>query len=318
MKRFVRLLTAGLLSALVSVNVLAFMQARAMTNFAETGERTGRPEQLSVLDRLTVILSGVNIPRPKIGSTPRDINLPFETHRFPSADGTTLEAWHITGEKDLPLVALFHGYVTNKSTLLSAARAFRDLGYATLLVDFYGSGGSSGSGTTIGVKEADDVTATFDYVRRIWPNRRVVLYGISMGGAAVLRAIAANGIKPDAVIIEATFDRLLNAGKNRFRLMGLPGSPFAELLLFWGSLQHRLNFFSHNPIDYAHAVDCPTLVLHGEKDERATLEQARGIARAIGAKARFVGYFDVSHMSIVDARGDDWKRDVLAFLQHAN
>jgi len=28
---------------------------------------------------------------------------------------------------------------------------------STLLVDFYGSGGSSGAGTTIGVKEADNV-----------------------------------------------------------------------------------------------------------------------------------------------------------------
>ena len=315
MKRFVRLLTAALLSALVSVNVLAFMQARAMTSFAGTGERTRRPDQLSSLDKLTVILSGVNVPRPRIGSTPRDMNLPFETHRFASGDGATLEAWHIPGKKERPLVVLFHGYVASKSTLLSAARVFRDLGYATLLVDFYGSGGSSGSGTTIGVKEADDVSATVDYVRRLWPSRRIVLYGISMGGAAVLRAIAANGAKPDAVIIEATFDRLLNAGKNRFRLMGLSGSPFAELLLFWGSLQHGFNFFSHNPIDYARSVDCPTLVLHGEKDERATLEQARGIARAIGAKARFVGYSDVPHMSIVAARGDDWKRDVQTFLQ---
>jgi len=198
---------------------------------------------------------------------------------------------------------------------LSAARAFHDLGYATLLVDFYGSGGSSGSGTTIGVKEAGDVAATADYVRRTWPSRRVVLYGISMGGAAVLRAIAVNRVKPDAVIIEAIFDRLLNAGKNRFRSMGLPGSPFAEMLLFWGSLQHGFNFFSHNPIDYARSVDCPTLVLHGEKDERATLGQARGIALAMGAEARFVGYADVAHGPIVDARGGDWKRDVQTFLR---
>jgi cephalosporin-C deacetylase-like acetyl esterase len=88
MKRFVGLLTAGLLSALVSVNILAFMQARAI--------------------------------------------------RFASGDDVTLEAWYIPGDKDRPLVVHFHGYVASKSTLLSAARAFHDLGYATLLVDFYG------------------------------------------------------------------------------------------------------------------------------------------------------------------------------------
>jgi hypothetical protein len=62
MKHIFRLAMAALASAVVSVNVLAFMQARAMTRFAETGERTRWPEQLSVLDRLTVLVLGVNIP----------------------------------------------------------------------------------------------------------------------------------------------------------------------------------------------------------------------------------------------------------------
>jgi len=64
-KRVVRLSVAALIGAVVSVNVLAFMQARTVTNFREGGERTGRPEQLSILDRFAVIVSGVNIPRPR-------------------------------------------------------------------------------------------------------------------------------------------------------------------------------------------------------------------------------------------------------------
>ncbi|MGH8595128.1 MAG: alpha/beta hydrolase, partial [Gammaproteobacteria bacterium] len=199
--------------------------------------------------------------------------------------------------------------------LLSSARVIHELGYVTVLVDFYGSGGSSGSGTTIGVKEADDVAAAVDYVRRRWPKRKIVLYGISMGGAAVLRAIAVNGIKPDAIIIEATFDTLLNAGRNRFRAIGLPGSPFAELLLFWGSVQQGFNFFSHNPAEYARAVDCPALVLHGDRDERATIDEARRIAAAMNTRARFVAYAGVPHMPIVDARPEQWGREVGEFLQ---
>ena len=52
MKRFAKLLTAALLSAVVSANVIAFMQARAMTNFTGGGERSAGPEQLSLLDGL--------------------------------------------------------------------------------------------------------------------------------------------------------------------------------------------------------------------------------------------------------------------------
>lgn len=315
MKRSVRLLTAALVSAVASVNVFAFMQARAMTRFAETGERTGRPEQLSVLDRLTALVSGVNIPRPVNRRTPGDFKLAFETHRFPSGNGATLEAWLVPGENDRLVVALFHGYAASKSTLLTTAQAFHRLEYATLLVDFYGSGGSSGSGTTIGVKEADDVAAAVEYVRRTWPERKIILYGISMGGAAVLRALAAHGVKPDALIIEATFDSLLNTGRNRFRAMGLPASPFAELLLFWGSVQQGFNMFSHNPVNYAQAVKLPALILNGEQDARTTIDQARSIAMAMGAHGRFIGYAGVQHMPIVEARPGDWTRDVAKFLE---
>lgn len=315
LRRSVKLLSAVLLGALIGVNGVAFIQAQAMTNFTDSGERTGRPEQLSMFARLTVILSGVNMPRPKNSRTPSDLNLSFETHRFPSASGATLEAWFLPGINQRAIVALFHGYGASKSTLLSAAEVLHQLGYGALLVDFYGSGGSSGSGTTLGVKEADDITAVVEYARRTWPERRIVLYGISMGGAAVLRAIAANGVKADAIIIEATFDSLLNAGKNRFRAMGLPGSPLAELLLFWGSVQNGFNLFAHNPVDYARSVNRPALILHGGDDQRATPEQARHMASAMGANARFVVYAGVPHRSIVEARPKEWRREVAAFLE---
>jgi alpha-beta hydrolase superfamily lysophospholipase len=315
MKRVIRLSIAALLSVVLSVNLLAFLQARAMTRFTESGEHPGRPEQLSVVDKLGVFLSGVSVARPSNKRTPADFNLFFETHRFPNTSGATLEAWFLPGMDDRPIVALFHGYAASKSTLLTTAQAFHQLGYATVLVDFYGSGGSSGSGTTIGFKEADDVAAAAEYIRRTWPGRKVVLYGMSMGGAAVLRAVAVHGVAADGLIIEAGFDTLLNTGKNRFRAMGLPASPFAELLLFWGGVQNGFDAFAHNPVDYARAVTKPTLLLHGAEDVRATPEEARSIVAAMNGSARFVVYNDVPHMSIVDAKREDWSRDVSAFLQ---
>lgn len=316
MKRHLtKLLIAALLSAIVSANFFAFMQARAMTRFIESGERTGRPEQLSLFDKVGVVLSGVSIPRPQKSATPAKFDLRFEIRRIDNPTGEGLETWFVAGRDGAPVVLLFHGYAATKSTLLSAAMVFHRLGYGTLLVDFYGSGGSSGSGTTVGVKEADDVAATFTYAVNNWPQRQIVLYGISMGGAAVLRAIALHGVKPDGAIIEATFDSLLNTAKNRFRSMGLPPSPFTELLLFWGSVQQGFNFFSHNPAEYAEKVNCPTLVLHGEKDARVTLAEAHRIAVALGKHGRFVSFPGVPHMAIVDARRDHWSKEVDEFTQ---
>lgn len=315
MRRASRLFLAGLISAVVSVNILAFMQARAMTRFVEDGERTARPERLSLVERVGVILSGVNIPRPRYTITPAKYNLDFQVHRFVNSTNVTLGAWYVPGDDNRPLVLLFHGYAVTKSSLLTTARVFHDLGYGALLVDFYGSGGSNGSGTTIGVREADDVAAAVDYARRTWKDRKIILYGMSMGGAALLRAIAVNGVHADAIIVESTFDTLLNTGKHRFRVMGVPASPFSELLLFWGSVQNGFNFFTHNPVDYARSARSPALILHGEKDQRVTLEEARTIAAAMGDKARFVPFADVPHMPIVEARPDEWRRAVGEFLR---
>jgi uncharacterized protein len=315
MRRPIRILSAVLLGASIGINAAAFMQARAMTHFADGGERTARPERLSIADKTAVLFSGVNIPRPQNRRTPADVSLIYETHRFASQNAASLEAWYIPAKAALPLIALFHGYAASKSSLLSTAQVFHELGYATLLVDFYGSGGSSGSGTTIGVNEANDVAAAVAYIRPTWPNRQVVLYGISMGGAAILRAIASENMKSDAIIIEATFDSLLNTGKNRFKMMDLPGTPFGELLLFWGSVQQGFNFFSHNPVDYARSIKCRALVLHGEKDERVTVEQARAIADAMGKNARFVSVAGVPHMPIVEARPVEWTQAVRDFLK---
>ncbi|HEX2931264.1 MAG TPA: alpha/beta fold hydrolase [Candidatus Binatia bacterium] len=314
MKRCARLLAAALVSALVSVNVIAYLQVRAMTHFTESGQRTARPEQLGALQTAAIFLSGVQVPRPQNSRTPAALDLPFETYRFPSENGSTIEAWYIPGKDERLVVLLFHGYAASKSTLLSAAKAFHELGYPTMLIDFYGSGGSSGSDTTVGVEEAHDVAAAANFIRRKWPARKIGLYGISMGGAAVLRAVA-NGVKADAVIIESVFDTLLHTAKNRFRLTGLPGSPFAELLIFWGSLQRGTNFFAHNPVDYARAVRTPAMILNGELDQHAPVEEARRIAQAMGENARLVTYPEVPHRAIVEARPSEWRRDVGEFLQ---
>ena len=70
-------------------------------------------------------------------------------------------------------------------------------------------GGSSGNITTVGVRESEDVVAAINKVRKINSDRPIILYGISMGSAAILKAIALSNIRPDAVILELPFAKLL-------------------------------------------------------------------------------------------------------------
>jgi len=303
-------------AAFVGLNVIAYMQARAMLRFSSHGPRTSKPENMTLLQKARVIVEGVNIPRPESDITPADYGLKYDTLTIPGLrPGIKLGAWYCPGTSDSTIVILFHGYAADKSAMLHEATALVQLGYPALLVDFRGSGGSSESYTTLGFDEAEDVAAAMQLVKDSHPHARIILYGQSMGAAAVLRAVYKRGLKPDGIIAETVFDRMLTAVEYRFRAMGLPAFPSAELLLFWGGLQSGFNAFKHNPVDYASSVSCPILFLHGTDDKRAPIEKARLVFEAVSGPKLFKAFPGVRHESIAVRSPDDWKNTVADFLR---
>jgi alpha-beta hydrolase superfamily lysophospholipase len=136
-----------------------------------------------------------------------------------------------------------------------------------------------------------------------------------MGGAAVLRAVADEDVRPAAVILESPFDRLLSTVKNRFSAMGLPSVPGAELLVFWGGVQHGYSGFAHNPVDYARRVTCPVLLLHGAADPRVTPRQARAVFDNLAGPKQFVTFENGGHEATLASDAKQWKTRVGEFLQ---
>jgi alpha-beta hydrolase superfamily lysophospholipase len=297
------------------LNLVAYNHAYSMTHFQQGGSKTTRPEALSFAEKCQVALLGVNIPKPCNHTDPSSQGLTFETCRFQGMDGVGLEAWHVPRPNAKGMVLLLHGYASCKANLLPEAKAFYDQGYAPVLLDLRGSGGSDGNVTTIGFSEADDVAAVVQSLQRSHPDQPLVLYGQSMGSVAILRAIAKNGVQPQAVVIECPFDRMLSTVENRFSAMGLPPFPCARLLVFWGGFQHGFNGFSHNPVEYASAVHCPVLLMHGAKDSRVTTEQAQAVLANLAGEKRFELFPDVGHESYLAAKPELWNRTVSNFLR---
>ncbi len=303
----------SLLLGFLLLNVLAYRHARAMTHFAPSGSRTARPEELSLLGKLSAVFWGVLVTRPQRDVTPADAGLDYETLSL-AGGRYTLEAWYIPNPGDRGLVLLFHGYARCKADLLVEAQAFHELGYSCLLVDFPGCGGSKGETTTIGYHEGDDVARAADYARQRWPGRRLILFGQSMGAAAALRAFAARNIVVDAAILESPFDRLLTTVQARFSAMGLPATPGAHLLMFWGGVQNGFNAFEHNPANYAAAATCPVLLLHGSADPRVTSRHIARVYRNLAGWKRLFVFEGVGHDSFVEQRPAAWKEQVGRFL----
>jgi hypothetical protein len=122
------------------------------------------------------------------------------------------------------------------------------------------------------------------------------------------------GVTAKALIIESAFDRMLNTVENRFRMMGVPAFPMARLLVYWGGAQNGFSGLAHNPVDYAAAVACPTLIIHGEKDERVTVAQATAIHdRLVGPKQLRV-VPGVGHEATESMSLEPWREIVVGFL----
>jgi alpha-beta hydrolase superfamily lysophospholipase/predicted outer membrane lipoprotein len=304
------LLTCGF----VVLNALAYRHAYAMMHFTKATERTLEPEKLTVRQKFSVLLHGVSLPRPETKVSPSALGAGARNLTLDSNHGITLGAWYCPGPPQSPLVILFHSYGGEKSGTLPEARAFLELGLSVLLVDFRGSGDSSESYTTIGFDEGEDVAAAVRYARERLPHPKVILYGESMGAAAILRAVHDCGVKPDAIILEAVFDNLLNTVRHRFELMGVPSFPGAELLVFWGGWQAGFNGFAHNPVRYAADVRCPILFLHGAADPRARVEEARRVFAAVPGEKTFKEFPRIGHEASVVRFPEEWKKTVNRFL----
>lgn len=258
---------------------------------------------------------GLGIPRPQNSTSPADFNLKYTTHKIPINDNEWLDSWLISVPNSQGTVILFHGKDSNKSSLLDAAKIFNSLNYNTFLVDFRGVGKSSGNTTTIGVTEAQDVVAAVNYLNKLNLQKPLILYGISMGSAAILRAIAKYHIQPDAIILELPFSSLLDAIKIRIENANLPPSPLAQLVVFWTGVQHGFNGFAHSPIEYAKAVNCPTLILVGASDRTVEISEIEKLYQNLDVPKNMVIFPEAGHEVIARSYSKLWEKAVINFLE---
>jgi uncharacterized protein len=159
------------------------------------------------------------------------------------------------------------------------------------------------------------VVKTVEFARPLASGRPLILYGRSMGSAAILRAVATQGLESDGVIMECPFDRLVTTVGNRFSAMGLPAFPMAQMLVFWGGVQHGMNGFAHNPADYAAGVHYPTLVMHGNLDPRVSVTEVQAVHANLGGEKQLVLFPRAAHESYLAVDPALWKSAVSEFLE---
>ena len=210
-------------------------------------------------------------------------NRPCEFITIQSQDGLTLSGRYYHQKDGAPLAIGFHGY---KSCWLTdfcggADIAFQ-MGQNVLLIDERAHGKSQGRTITFGIKERLDLLCWVEYaLNRFGPDVKILLYGVSMGGATVLMASGLDlpdnvkGIVADCPY-SAPLDIILEVGRQQHYPIRLI-KPFIILgAKVYGGFDVK-ETCGEKAVRYSKV---PILIIHGEADSFVPAEMSRVIQEA--------------------------------------
>ncbi len=210
--------------------------------------------------------------------------IPYERVYTSSRDGLKLGACYYHNSDGAPVEIYCHGFHSvGVRDFSGIALIGRECGRNQLFIDQRAHNGSEGKTVTYGIKERFDLLCWIEYVReRFGADTKIILFGVSMGGATVLMASGEDlpknvcGIvadcpysRPDEIIIKVatTLNPLLR--------------PFIVKPLIYTAA--RLSGFKLGEVSAEEAVKkatVPIMIIHGDEDDFVPFYMGERIAKA--------------------------------------
>lgn len=196
-----------------------------------------------------------------------------------------LEKPENTPEK-MPLVIVVHGFTghMDEAHLVAAAKAFRELGYATLRVELYGHGKSDGDFKDHTLfKWMTNSMTVIDYARSLDFVTDLYLCGHSQGGLTVMLAA---GLKHEFIkgVIALAPAAMIPDLARRGELLGYHFDPvnLPDTLKVWNDLILGSNYIRAAQMVYLEDAidryDGPVLVVQGTADGPELIQSAKDAA----------------------------------------
>ncbi len=180
-------------------------------------------------------------------------------------------------------VIFVHGYNSTYLERLNNASLYYERGYNVLAVICRGHGESAGAYRTMGYWDGRDVACWARYLAAKHGQKKIILDGVSMGGATVLTAAGDERLPHQVVGIvsdcayTATHDIFAYQLK---KSMGIPAFPFLNIAEWFGRKICGMSTIQGSPIESVEKAKVPVLFIHGVDDDFVPYEMCRQLQKA--------------------------------------
>ena len=212
----------------------------------------------------------------------RILAIPCENIYVTSHDGLRLRGRLYMVDKDAPFAIQFHGYKSMPMIDFSGGgEMVMKMGINVIMVDERACGESEGKTVSFGYHESRDVRTWIKYVTDNYGiDRKVLLFGVSMGAATVIIA-AGQGLPKNVVGVCA--DCPCASTKEIVTKviydMKLPGKLLYPLVRLGAIIYGRFDPDTADAKAIVHRARVPILLIHGEGDDFVPCDMSRDIAK---------------------------------------
>jgi len=197
----------------------------------------------------------------------------------------------VSESADAPWALVLHGGLgTDRTQVLDVACELSLAGYRVLAPDLYAHGKSDGTISSLGLADAWDVEAWCKWIVERDETARIVLFGQSEGGMAVLLA-AAKGL-PAQVYAAAADSAYASVSEHLYNLLyrrsGCESDVQKRLIAAVYRFQHGIDLREGELTKQLSGCEMPLLLIHGTGDNQVPAWNSEDIVLAAGKNAQLL------------------------------
>jgi fermentation-respiration switch protein FrsA (DUF1100 family) len=222
-----------------------------------------------------------------------------------SFDGLNLHACRFVPHPDgHRWVVLLHGYMDDASKMFYYASVFAKRNYNALVPNLRGAGRSEGDYIGMGWNDRLDVVGWINQLVELDPDAKIVIFGISMGGAtAMMTAGEKLPVNVSCVVEDCGYtsaaDEFTHELRNLFRLPAFPILRLADRIT---RSRAGYGIYEASAIEQVKKAKVPILFIHGDNDTFVPTHMVHKVYEAAAGEKELLLVKKAAHAasSIVD------------------